>query len=324
MKQSDVFNLESEPEFCSLDHVTNMAQMGADPFDIISKREEAAGLPIISFDDGWHSEVTTVINNQPSTHVVNQTSENQEMNLNSIIVEKSHGFTAAGNILVSASNFCKFRIKRHIFNSLKKPETATFDDSVLASMGLLPNQVEGTDRDNGQEKPHEVDIDQIVSAYAAIFTMQARHALTPDPETGKRDPWVQKTLSNLDTLVADMADWSAANSTEANDARAECAKVGVSPDARLAAIRKSNEAKFGMAVQPLRVQYEAAFNTFKRQDDSELVGVVEDALTDEGENVQKWIVECAKRNIDVLRKRATEGKYFKVDNGMYALSQLTV
>lgn len=313
--------LDFTPEFCSLDEVSELGSDYLDPFNIIARREARAGKPIIDIDDDGsyqgftdHAPVRLISFNHANTD------KDTTMNLHDVIVNKHYGHTAAGQTLVACNSWSQFKLRTAIFGLLRKDDTPAFDEARLAALGVLPNQREGTEADNGQETPHKIDELAVARGFAAVFVLLARHAFSPNPDDGKKPVSLQKLVTDVDGLIAKMADWQSNNSAEAQQVRATAEMLKRDPAARLAAIRKASEARFAEVASPIKREFDEAVKQFKDEDESVLIDCIEDVMTDEGEDLAKFCIESAKRSLDYSGKRMDLGLYTTVDSGIFALA----
>lgn len=249
------------------------------------------------------------------------------MNVHDVVASKTYGEQAYILTLIAASNWCQFHLRNAVYNALKKEaEEPLVDKSRLAALGVLPKQIEGTERDTGRETPREIDELQIARTFAGVFCALGRAAYTPNPETGKVPVTLQTIVCDIDGIVKGMVDWQTRNGKEVQHARSEAAKFKKDPSARIAAIEAANIAKFNEAFFDIRKEFDEALKLYTSDevDSSDLAEALEDALADAGENPQKWVHGVMKRHVERQAKRYDNNEYTNVDPGVFAIAEMVL
>lgn len=321
--------LDFTPTFCSLDEIVDLPDEAADPFHRIAEVEAEFGCPIValrSCDDTLPRKLRREFVDRKPQPVVKPSLINQEpsMNLHDVLVNKSYGESAYRLTLIAASNLCQFHLRNSVYASFKKPEEPLVDKSRLAALGVLPSQIEGTERDTGRETQREIDTLQIARVFAGVFRWLGYAAYTPDPETGKVPVSLQALVCDIDGLVKSMVDWQTRNGKETQQAKAEALKLKRDPSARIAHIEKANAEKFANALLDVRREFDEAVKLFVAEGPEAFAEALEEALADLGENPQKWVHDVMVRHIERQAERFDAGLYTNVDSGVYALANINL
>lgn len=246
------------------------------------------------------------------------------------VVTGSFGHVAAGNIRLSVHNWAGIQIKKAVFASLrKKDEDNLFDDSRMA---FLKEKLKGVVEDTTVTP--EVDSLQITRALAASLILLANHIATPNPENGKRDEGKKRYLRPINVVQEEAATYAAETSNDASTIRSNCeslckdatpeqqAKLKARRDERLAGLTAKKSAEFATYFTPYVKEFWDAMKEFETADESDLIDLIEEALTDAGQEPWKYVLKASVYNMDRQRANELEGRKVFIDEGTAQLARL--
>lgn len=227
------------------------------------------------------------------------------MNSHSII-NGSHGFGGVTQATLAFHGFMRWKVKGAVYASLKKKDTAKFDESDLAKKCLLPTQKEGSPLDTGTPAEKLVNVEELVQGLVASFILLSRHINNPDPATGKRPEQLTTYLRSMKGLEAEIIQYATANSRTLAQVKANAALLGVSEDSdaykmRVSEIKAAEATKFHTAMAPFYAEWEARFSEYCALENDNLVDIVEDVMTNNGQNPVQQIIESAKKSVEMQR-----------------------
>lgn len=241
----------------------------------------------------------------------------------SAVLESGFGYNAAICTALSLHNNAAFELKQAVFSSLRKEtKNVPFDAAKLAALGI---GTKGGPDDNGTEKPIVVDPVVATEYLAASFILLARFAMSPNPENkGKVESGLLAYLRDPNAVAADAVAWASDKSDDAMNIRSNgkmLKKTEAEIAASLARLKTEKEAEFGIHFLPFVSHFESVTREYKDKNTEDLVSICEDFLSDKKVDPFKFAIDAAKANMERQRKREAEGKYVRVDVGIYALSE---
>ncbi len=227
-----------------------------------------------------------------------------------IILESSNGFSARGFAITALKRQVDFWLGVAVAQSQSSKNNApVYDSRLREAMG-----------DNGLPEPVKLDVDELNEASAAGFVLLTRHIRTPNPETGARETFREQWCLTPTEVIARTVEFGADRAIL--DAKAQCAAVGANPEARINVIRTEAAARLQTLSEPVLVKFIEHVKGMQSLEDTDLLDYIAEALTNCGpnRNADATINQAAQAYKDTMKKRAEEGKFFRVDAGIMALA----
>ncbi len=224
----------------------------------------------------------------------------------------SSGFETAGFVKSVVLNQIGFDLQRAAFQKQAVNEApvadAVADQELKAAMG-----------DNGLAERTVLNMDELVTAYAAGFILLTRHCNTPNPETGRKPEHLVRYLKKPSDIVQAGIDYRLTRQVAQAIATAEMLKAD--PTKRVAALRTELEAQAATLTTPINKAFVQAIREQSEDENSDLIDTVLEAMTNTGRNPALEIKRAAQALIDSQKTRFEAGEFAMVDAGIYTLAQ---
>jgi hypothetical protein len=167
-----------------------------------------------------------------------------------------------------------------------------------------------------------LDCNELTQAYACAYVLLRKQTRKINPETGRNDEHIVKFLVGPSTAIVSALEFARDGSMAKNIdyARAECEMLKVSPDARIAAIKAQRDAETKLDITAHETYFLECLKKVALWEESDLIDDVVEAMTNSGADPAVEFKRSIKAFMESQAKRATEGKYVKVDPNLYAMS----
>ena len=230
------------------------------------------------------------------------------------VLAGSLGFTAQGFARVTALSQINFNLGRAVVRSLSPARNVPVADARLNSLF----EDEGT----GPVAVVKLNVEELTQASAAAWILLRRHIKTPHPETGRPEEHLVKMLVTPTDAIIKAIQFvkDSSMSRSIQQAEAEALMLGVDASARVEAIKASQAAEDSADITPHEQYFLECVKEQRDYDADVLIDDVLEAWVNAGRDPSKEIKASAKAFLAFQAKRMTEGKFVKVDGGVYALA----
>jgi hypothetical protein len=226
------------------------------------------------------------------------------------------GHSGASFARVTAIKKLGFNLGRAVVHSLRPNRVAPLEDQRIAAMFK---------EEAGDVSPTTVivlDCNALTHAYASAYVLLRKQTRKINPETGRVDEHIVKFLKGpTEAIVAALEfarDGSMAKSIDY--AKAECEMLKVDPTARIEAIKAQRAVETKLDITAHETYFLECLKKVALWDEDDLIDDVLEAMTDSGSDPGVEFKRSVKAFMESQAKRASEGKYVKVDPNLYAMS----
>jgi hypothetical protein len=249
----------------------------------------------------------------------------------------SQGHAAQGFTRATICGQLGFLVSQAALQTEKKNDTPQYDADIVEAMG-----------DNGLPQAVVLDLKELVYGYAAAFHLLTKHVNTPNPETGRKDlHLVDRFLRTPKKLIQTGVDFrlngairtleatagmvvdstkeknETYNACSDEAAKAAWVKLEISRlvEPRANVLKQEAAARVTTVTAPIDAMFVAALKDVKDVDEATWCDIALEALTNAERDPAAEIKRSAIVFIESQKKRMQDGKFVRIDPGIYALAK---